>query len=922
MPRLSSGTPRRCFAMESVDLQLAVLLQPQDGRGGELLGDRRDLEQGVRRVGPLGVVRLAVALREQDLAASAPRARRPRSRPAPPSRPPGRASVRGCRSRPRPRRRGLPERAARGPRAGPAESGGKSSWRHCARPARPACQDLARSRRTGPEGRRPVAAGVGGAAQSGIRPGPRRRGVRIHGPTRRRRPPARGGLVRRRIPSCPAHEQAPASSGSASPSGDSRSPWPPRSSCPRPWRRRATIRPPPAPAPLRELPPKQDLGTRLVPGGPRIGREAMWPAPTAEDWAKPCLLTWQRTWDDAVAVAKETGKPILICINMDGEIASEHYAGVRYRQPEIAKIYEPYVKVIASVYRHNPRDYDDEGNRIPCPRFGGVTCGEHIWIEPVIYEKFCDGKRIAPRHIAVNLQDEEAYDVYYTDDTALVFDAVQEGLGKFPPAKPDIVRGDRPLTERVASRAVQDRSAVEQAYQDGDAPTRAALLDAAIAHPESAPLDLLRMAIFGLDVDQSRKARQALAQSESAGATELISESLRVPMDAAERDALIAALKRLGKDSKLARWLGVVHEGLAGTPSDVDVRGWPKDADLEALALEARKQYESGLTWRVEERALAAEADPSDPLKRVQLAEDTLALAMDAPNSHAFNERMARLFARQLFADARAAAEAAAGLGAPGVAGEHRPRPRRVLRRPARGGLRAGRRGGAGDARRGLHVELDGHPDDLRGVALAGDQGRREGQGGLAGPVARRRARRLHGPPPPSSRHRRAGGLALRDARVARRRGPRRSASCARASTASATRRLLHAQFRQRMLRLRGPAGPGGGLRADARGARGPRASGHVRGLCVGGRGRGPPPAHAVRARPTRPTIARRRLVRAGDPGPRGEPGVRGPGHRPGARRSGPRRVPAGRRRPGPRHDRRVVRARSRRPRGRATAWA
>ena len=79
---------------------------------------------------------------------------------------------------------------------------------------------------------------------------------------------------------------------------------------------------PPAPPPLRELPPMQDLGTRIVPGQPRIGREEMWPAPTAEDWAKPCLMTWQRTWADAVAVAEETGKPILICINMDGEIAS------------------------------------------------------------------------------------------------------------------------------------------------------------------------------------------------------------------------------------------------------------------------------------------------------------------------------------------------------------------------------------------------------------------------------------------------------------------------------------------------------------------------------------------------------------------------------------------------------------------------
>jgi hypothetical protein len=81
------------------------------------------------------------------------------------------------------------------------------------------------------------------------------------------------------------------------------------------------------------------------PPPPGLNRETMWPAPTEEDWKKPCLVKFQRTWDDALAVAKEENKPILICVNMDGEIASEHYAGIRYRQPETASLYDPYVCV-------------------------------------------------------------------------------------------------------------------------------------------------------------------------------------------------------------------------------------------------------------------------------------------------------------------------------------------------------------------------------------------------------------------------------------------------------------------------------------------------------------------------------------------------------------------------------------------------
>ena len=122
---------------------------------------------------------------------------------------------------------------------------------------------------------------------------------------------------------------------------------------------------------------------RIGPGSNQgVSREAMWPAPTAEDWKKPCLIEWQRTWEDAVAVSKETGKAILVCINMDGEIASEHYAGVRYRQPEIAAVYKPYVTVIASVYRHTPRDYDDEGYTFDYIS----TVGVGVHGNPTLYE--------------------------------------------------------------------------------------------------------------------------------------------------------------------------------------------------------------------------------------------------------------------------------------------------------------------------------------------------------------------------------------------------------------------------------------------------------------------------------------------------------------------------------------------------------
>ncbi|MHC4817561.1 MAG: hypothetical protein ACYTF8_05870 [Planctomycetota bacterium] len=411
------------------------------------------------------------------------------------------------------------------------------------------------------------------------------------------------------------------------------------------------------------------LATAAAAQGDREGqgltREQMWLAPTAADWQKPCLITWQRTWEDAVAVSQETGKPILVCINMDGEIASEHYAGVRYRQPEIAALYEPFVTVIASVYRHNPRDHDDQGRRIPCPRFGGVTCAEHIWIEPVIYEKFCDGQRVAPRHIIVNLEGGEVSDVFYTDDTASVFDSVREGRAKLPPAKPPIVRGDRPILERVASRHVADRVAVESAYRKGDPALRRSLLDASLKHNDTAAqIDLLRLAIFGLDADLSRAARRTLAEVKTVDAAELVSDALQVPMDAEERDALIAALKRLGEGSVRAQWLAGVHQGLAGESTTVDLKAWSGPRPVGTPP--APSYGGGGRLSHVEKQARAAYERPKDPAPRLEYAEASLALALAAPRTYALNPRIGRRVAAYLYKDARRAAREAETLGAEG----------------------------------------------------------------------------------------------------------------------------------------------------------------------------------------------------------------------------------------------------------------
>jgi tetratricopeptide (TPR) repeat protein len=411
-----------------------------------------------------------------------------------------------------------------------------------------------------------------------------------------------------------------------------------------------------APPRSQGAPPSKDAVRMGSPPGlpPGTTVETMWPAPTAEDWKKPCLIVWQRTWDDALRVAQATGKPILVAVNMDGEPASEHFAGIRYRNPETARLFDPYVCVVASVYRHTPRDYDASGQRIPCPRFGTVTCGEHIAMESLLYDKFFDGKRVAPRHIAVEFDSRMMYDVYFSWDTQTVFTALVEGVKDRPPSPP-IVRDDMPIIDRTASPDVVDRIAVETEYRHGTPQVRRALIEAAMTHKDVDPVELLRLAIFGLDMDLARLARRALAQCDSEGAVDLIAEALKVPMADDERQALLAAVVRLAEKYPRARTLAAVQQGLAKSSQWIDVNGWSKTIESETNA-SARTAYERSSNLEV--RATAAEAHPEDANARLALAESFLSRAQD--------ERTEKRFSDLFLTDARNAALSAEKLGAKG----------------------------------------------------------------------------------------------------------------------------------------------------------------------------------------------------------------------------------------------------------------
>ncbi len=214
---------------------------------------------------------------------------------------------------------------------------------------------------------------------------------------------------------------------------------------------------------------------------------------------------WQRSLDDALAECRATGRPLLIAVNMDGESASDRIVHEEYVDPEFVALTRHCVCLGASVFRHNARDHDDDGRRIPCPRFGGITCGEHMALEPLLYERYLsDGERVAPRHALVRADGSKAFDL------SLCFDLrdIDRALAAAVPESPAGAATPTPTPAAdwltlAARRDAAGRTALEAAIastmaRPHDTATLLAALQAIEAHGDAGSLEALQLVVAGM----------------------------------------------------------------------------------------------------------------------------------------------------------------------------------------------------------------------------------------------------------------------------------------------------------------------------------------------------------------------------------------------------------------------------------------
>jgi hypothetical protein len=275
----------------------------------------------------------------------------------------------------------------------------------------------------------------------------------------------------------------------------------------------------------------------LPSAAPQQTENAQQPAPAVE---------WQRSLDDALAVQKRTGRPLLVVANQDGETFCEQFAGRVYHDAEFVASTRGWVCVLASTDRHVDRDYDGQGRRIECPRFPGLTCAEHIQIEPQLYERYFDGQRTAPRHIGVDKNGKRLFDRILDRSMQTAIDLIAEHRMPTTDAEqmPDQTR------ELLTRRDAGARQELERRYVAADREGRLRILQAA-GDATCAPFDLLRMALRDDDHAIFAAAANALAATATKDAWIDLADALARADDRLAQ-TLEQALRRVTKDDAFA----------------------------------------------------------------------------------------------------------------------------------------------------------------------------------------------------------------------------------------------------------------------------------------------------------------------------------------------------------------------------------
>lgn len=383
---------------------------------------------------------------------------------------------------------------------------------------------------------------------------------------------------------------------------------------------------------------RQDVATLRLPLGFVAGALALislWgAAPVSAQWGGrvdgPPLMSWQRTLEDALWLSRDSDRPLLICVNNDGEPASDTLAANRYRTPEFAALADRFVLLLGAPVAHTDLDRDGLGRRVLCPRFGVVTCGEHIALEPQMYARWFNGYRIAPRHMGVvpgkseGKDGRELFDLYLLNDLPRIDAALEQHGGKAPRARELSSLSAKDLLETTDAAS---RAALEARFLEADAAGRMEILQAAERRGAMPSADLLFLGLRAADGALRAQALAVLLDGKG-WPVELLVEAAREAWG--QRDALATLGKQLSAlgtagDARALRLATVLAEAQKQSGT-LNTDAW-QAALAGATAPAARVLDSDALYDQVGALSDQASATPNDGALRLSLARALLDLA-------------------------------------------------------------------------------------------------------------------------------------------------------------------------------------------------------------------------------------------------------------------------------------------------------
>ena len=272
-----------------------------------------------------------------------------------------------------------------------------------------------------------------------------------------------------------------------------------------------------------------------------------WRKPTDERMALPPLMPWQRNLEDALAIQKRTGQALLICVNMDGEPACDALSAWRYRDDAFAKLAAGYVCLVVSPDDHQPREYDDRGRRMVSPRLGRVTDREHIDLEPTLFERYFEDRRVAPRHLGVGPDGTILFDLFLVNDPAELDAKLAEHA--LPAKAPDW--SSMPAEELAAYPDALAREEMERRMLSGDEAVRLAAVRFVGSMPDAGMIalrdsDVRIREAAAMELANNATQLDALQSQRRAAATAMLEPAARVKVLKALKGAMKGSTSAMG----------------------------------------------------------------------------------------------------------------------------------------------------------------------------------------------------------------------------------------------------------------------------------------------------------------------------------------------------------------------------------------